>query len=235
MKLVADKVLEESSIVANCQMNRERDLSGSNGYDIELRFDPVHFLRLAAAANGKASWLDLCCGTGKALIEAAEVLDSGELSIKIVGVDLAGLFLSSGSARLKLIQSSLTNWQPEGSFDLITCVHGLHYIGDKLDLLTRARSWLSEYGRFAANFDLKSIKLNGGRSPSRIVASALRSAGFDYSSRKKLIQCGGRLEEPLPHLVLVRDGVPNYADWCVEHLFHDGCFAVHVPKPRIAI
>ena len=212
MKLLADKALEESPIVANCRMNRERNLSGSNGYDTELRFDPVDFLRVVAAANGKARWLDLCCGTGKALLEAAEVLDSGEWSIDIVGVDLAGLFLPSRSARLKLIQASLTSWQPEGSFDLITCVHGLHYIGDKLDLLTRARTWLTEHGQFAANLDLKSIKLNDGRSSSRIVASELRSAGFVYSSRKKLIQCGGRQEHHLPFRYLGADDQagPNY-------------------------
>lgn len=212
MKLVADKVLEESPIVANCQMNRERNLSGSNGYDTELRFDPVHLLQVAAAANGKARWLDLCCGTGKALIEAAEVLDSGELPVEIVGVDLAGLFIPSRSARLKLIQASLTNWQPEGSFDLITCVHGFHYIGDKLDLLTRARSWLTERGQFTANLDLKSIKLNDGRSSSRIVGSVLRTAGFDYSSRKRLIRCEGSHEHHFPFRYLGADDQagPNY-------------------------
>ncbi len=31
-----DKQLEQSSVVANCCMNRERDLSGTNGYDIEV-------------------------------------------------------------------------------------------------------------------------------------------------------------------------------------------------------
>jgi len=212
MKLVADKVLEESSIVANCQMNRERNLSGSNGYDIELRFKPLEYLATTTRRLGKARWLDLCCGTGKALIESAKFVDSGELPIEIVGVDLAGLFLPSRSARLKLVQASLTNWRPESSFDLITCVHGLHYIGDKLDLFTRARSWLTKDGRFAANFDLKSIKLNDGRSPSRIVASALRSAGFDYSSRKKLIQCEGRHEYHFPFRYLGADDQagPNY-------------------------
>ena len=30
--------LEQSSVVANCCMNRERDLSGTNGYDVEIGF-----------------------------------------------------------------------------------------------------------------------------------------------------------------------------------------------------
>lgn len=212
MKLVADKVLEESSVVANCRMNRERNLSGSNGYDTELRFAPVDFLRVAAATNGKARWLDLCCGTGKALIEAAKVADAEKLPVAIVGVDLAGLFLPSNSSRLTLLQASLTNWQPEGSFDLITCVHGLHYIGDKLGLIARAASWLTEQGRFTANLDMANIRLSNGQSSSRIVSSALRKAGFNYSSRNKLIQCEGGHEHRFPFRYLGADDQagPNY-------------------------
>jgi hypothetical protein len=33
-----DQQLEQSPVVANCCMNRERDLSGTNGYDIEIGF-----------------------------------------------------------------------------------------------------------------------------------------------------------------------------------------------------
>lgn len=212
MKLVSDMVLEQSAVVANCRMNRERNLTGSNGYGIELRFAPLDFLRLAAAANGKARWLDLCCGSGKALTQGAEMADLGELPVEIVGVDLAGLFVPSRSPRLKLVEASLTNWLPEGLFDLITCVHGLHYIGDKLSLIARARSWLTERGRFSANFDLKSVKLQGVRSSSRIFAPALRSAGFDYSARKKLIQCEGRHAHRFPFRYLGADDQagPNY-------------------------
>ena len=44
---------------------------------------------------------------------------------------------------LQLICTPAACWQPALRFDLITCVHGLHYIGDKLGLLTRAASWPS--------------------------------------------------------------------------------------------
>ncbi len=40
------------------------------------------------------------------------------------------------------------------AFDLITCVHGLHYAGDKLAVLTRAVDWLTPGGLFAADLDL---------------------------------------------------------------------------------
>ena len=41
MKLLDDDQLEQSGIVANCRMNRERSLTGSNGYARELGFDPI--------------------------------------------------------------------------------------------------------------------------------------------------------------------------------------------------
>jgi hypothetical protein len=71
MRLLSDDQLERSGIVANCRMNRERDLAGSNGYDRELGFDPLDFLKERLTHVHTATWLDSCCGTGKALIQAA--------------------------------------------------------------------------------------------------------------------------------------------------------------------
>ncbi len=73
MNLLTDDILERSAVVANCRMNRERDLLGSNGYDRELGFNPLDFLREKLAHQDQADWLDLCCGTGKALIQAARI------------------------------------------------------------------------------------------------------------------------------------------------------------------
>lgn len=61
-------------------------------------------------------------------------------------------------------------------FDLITCVHGLHYIGDKLAVLTRIASWLTDDGQFSADLDLDSIRLADGRPAGRKLAAALRDA-----------------------------------------------------------
>jgi hypothetical protein len=66
MDLLADAQLERSAVVANCRMNRERDLLGSNGYDKDLGLDPLDFLRGRAASGRRTAWLDLCCGTGRA-------------------------------------------------------------------------------------------------------------------------------------------------------------------------
>ena len=71
MKLMGDDELERSAVVANCRMNRERNLLGSNGYDRELGFDPLDFLKERTATGRPVAWLDLCCGTGRALIQAA--------------------------------------------------------------------------------------------------------------------------------------------------------------------
>lgn len=212
MQFQSDDVLENSPVVANCRMNRERNLHGPNGYDRDLRFDPLALLKDAVNRNGEANWLDLCCGTAKALAEAAGLVEAEGLPIQITGVDLAGLFVPYGSASLTLHQAGLSTWQPDCQFDLITCVHGLLYIGDKLGLIVRAAGWLKDDGQFVANLDMANIRLGNGQSSSRIVAPALRRAGFDYSSRHRLISCDGMRECELPfrYLGADDDAGPNY-------------------------
>jgi trans-aconitate methyltransferase len=125
-------------------MNRERDLAGSNGYDRELRMNPVTVLCQRIAQIGKARWLDLCCGSGRALLQAVEALSAQGLAeqVEIVGVDLVEMYWHTEvSACLKLVTTSVHDWEPEGRFDLITCVLGLHYLGDKLKLIERAAGW----------------------------------------------------------------------------------------------
>ena len=88
MELLGSGDLEKSGVVANCRMNRERHLTGSNGYERELRFNPLSFLRPITATTNEARWLDLCCGSGTALADAAATIGAESLPIKIVGVDL---------------------------------------------------------------------------------------------------------------------------------------------------
>ena len=112
LKLLSDEQLEATAVVANCRMNRERNLRGSNGYDRDLRFDPLAFLRDVALEHGNARWLDLCCGTGKALIEAATEIDTEKLPIEIVGVDLVGMFDGHDASSLNLIEACLLYTSP---------------------------------------------------------------------------------------------------------------------------
>ena len=98
MNLLSDDELERSAVVANCRMNRERDLTGSNGYSKELGFNPLDHLRGRIDPGQVVAWLDLCCGTGKALIQAARISHSKGIEIQIVGVDLVGMFPNYASA-----------------------------------------------------------------------------------------------------------------------------------------
>jgi hypothetical protein len=79
-----DEELERSSVVANNAMNRERGLDGVNSYARDLGFHPLKVL----PPNG--SWLDLCCGRGNALIEAAQ-----RRTGNLVGVDLVDFFVGN--------------------------------------------------------------------------------------------------------------------------------------------
>jgi predicted TPR repeat methyltransferase len=90
------------------------------------------------------------------------------------------------------VEASLSAWRPERRFDLITCVHGLHYFGDKLGLIAHAASWLVEDGLFVANLDLKNLDLADGMAGGRKVVADLRRAGMEYDRRRHT----GRLPWP---------------------------------------
>ena len=214
MELLGNHDLERSSVVANCRMNRERTLTGSNGYAKEFGFNPFDLLKEKGEAN--VAWLDLCCGSGKALIEAAQIAhDQGmDAKVEIVGVDLVA---PSSPPRpnltcLRFIDGSLVDWQPSDQFDLITCVHGLHYIGDKLGLIARAASWLKADGQFVANLDIGNIKIVDGPPSNRIITGELRKMGLEYDGRKKLLRCLHHTEVRFPFRYVGADDQagPNY-------------------------
>ncbi|HET7013037.1 MAG TPA: class I SAM-dependent methyltransferase [Streptosporangiaceae bacterium] len=228
--LLSDDELERSAVVANCAMNRERQLSGVNSYARELGFDPLAFLasRLTAdAAPSTASWLDLCCGAGLALIQAAGKLAGTSLAgrVSLTGVDLAGMFIPrpSPAPALRLVAASVTAWEPDRAFDLITCVHGLHYVGDKLATLIRAASWLTPGGLFIADLDLTSIRVPGGQTADRRLAARLRAAGFAYSIRRHQITRTGPASLRLPYTYLGADdrAGPGYTGQPAVHSYYE--------------
>jgi trans-aconitate methyltransferase len=194
MGLLDDSQLDRSSVVANRQMNRERTLAGTNGYAREIGLDPLQFLRERHAQSGRARWLDLCCGSGRALIEAAAQFAAGEMT----GVDLVGMFHPhEPRENLRLVEASLNDWPAEPPYELITCVHGWHYLGDKLGLATRVVRWLASDGLFVANLDIQNLTLPR-LTTARQIAAALRRLGFEYDTRRKLFRCRGarRIEIP---------------------------------------
>src|SRR5438105_10270418 len=93
-KLLDSRSLEQSPIVANSAMNRERGCLCANSYQQELGLNPVEFLAARWRTQDNVSWLDLCCGTGRAPIEAAQQLSAGDGAavLELIGVDLAGIF-----------------------------------------------------------------------------------------------------------------------------------------------
>lgn len=214
-RLLDDDDLHASAVVANCSMNRERQLAGVNSYARELGLDPLAVVRAAIAGSGAAAWLDLCCGTGRALIQAAIALRDADLLARaaITGVDLVDAFAPrpAGLPGLQLVSSPVSAWAPSRSFDLITCVHGLHYIGDKLAAVTRAASWLTPDGLLVADLDLAGIAI-AGQPATRRLSRALRDAGFSYDSRRHRISRKGWLEAALPYRYLGADDRtgPNY-------------------------
>jgi SAM-dependent methyltransferase len=216
MMLIDDEQLERSAVVANCRMNRERNLDGSNGYEKELGFSPLEFLKERIKHRQKPAWLDLCCGTGRALIQASQRLDSEELSerLAIVGIDLVGMFdaMPKDPTSLTLEVGSIRTWRPSREFDLITCVHGFHYVGDKLGMIAKARSCLADDGLFVASFDLQALRLGHGGISSRRFASSLRKAGYVLDRRRHLITARGKSMTTFPYEYLGADDQagPNY-------------------------
>jgi SAM-dependent methyltransferase len=205
VSLLDDETLWSSSVVANCEMNRERGLASYRrelGADLSLR--------------SGACWVDLCCGSGKALAEAARE------DVTIVGVDLVDHHVPARPG-LSFVVAPVDQWEPAASVDLVTCVHGLHYVGDKLGLLVRAASWLVPGGRLVANFDVASVRRADGVPFGRALTKALREAGFTYDNRKRRIGYTGEGQPRLPFTYLGADDKagPNYTGQPAVHSFYE--------------
>jgi hypothetical protein len=129
------------------------------------------------------------------LVEAAGELQNLNHTggVCIDGIDLAGLFDENPfPAILTLTESALEAWIPPRQYHLITCIHGLHYIGDKLRTLAMAADTLTEDGLLIAHLDLASFRSPTEKILSRRVAAELRHNGFEYNSRQRLIRRVGR-------------------------------------------
>lgn len=185
---------------------------GGNSYSRDLGMNPVEFLLARLDEQATVRWLDLCCGTGRALIEAAKQLAGQRERVEIVGLDLAGLFDSPAETGLQFIASAIEDWQPSVEFDLITCVHGLHYVGNKLGAIARAASWLTNDGLFVGHLDLSNLRHKSIRSFGRRAAKHLRDAGLDYDTRHRLIRSSGHREVDIPWQYLGADDEagPNF-------------------------
>lgn len=186
--------LEASPVVANSAMNRLRVLTGPNGYATDLGFDVAAWLAARLGTQRSVAWVDLCCGAGRALDEAARQFDADPVTrgrLAITGVDLAAAHDRRDPAPgVSIVEANVERWTPAARVDLVTCVHGLHYVGDKLGLVSRALTWLATDGRFAANLDLGNVKVDG-RPGARQVLAALRAAGVARDARRRVLRADG--------------------------------------------
>ncbi|GAB1689959.1 class I SAM-dependent methyltransferase [Krasilnikovia sp. M28-CT-15] len=165
------------------------------------------------------------CGSGRALIQAAKQLRQGAHGgqAALVGIDLVDAFMPVPAVPgLALIAAPIETWTPPRAFDLITCVHGLHYVGDKLAVLTRIVQWLTPTGRFVADLDLSSVRLADGRRAGRRLASQLRAAGVVYDARRRRISCTGPRDLSLPYAYLGADdrAGANYTGQPAVHSYY---------------
>ncbi|WP_217604189.1 methyltransferase domain-containing protein [Chitinophaga sp. GbtcB8] len=194
MRLLTENELIWSSIVANNRMNRKRNASGINSYERELKFKPEVYLNTCLKQQGHVKWLDLCCGEGNALIQyARELADKGSQHRgTLLGIDLIDQFqpIPSFVSCLRFQISSLVNWENEDQYDLITCVHGLHYVGDKLKVLSQGLRSVSDQGLIMANLDLNNVKIEGD-SKGQYLKKLFIENEIEYNVRRKLIICKG--------------------------------------------
>ncbi len=219
--MLTEEELELSGTVANCQMNRERELRGSNGYIAELGMDPVEWLR----ERHRSAWLDVCCGTGRALVQAAaEVHTEG---IEIDGVDLVSFYWprATQTPGLTLHTSSIREFVPRRTYELITSVHGLHYVGDKLGTLSRLASWLAPDGLLLVHLDPADIYFDGSSRP-RQTLDLLRRAGCRWNGRRGLLRLSGEASFSVEYLGATTGG-PNRTGQPSTKSHYQRCGAAH--------
>lgn len=206
--------LDWSPTVANNAMNRERNASGPNSYAQDLGMNPIDFLEKRADLPN-VSWVDLCCGEGRALIEAATWLKGhpGPQNIQLEGVDLVPYFAPVPQGiDVQFSVNSLRKWEPRGPYDLITIVHGLHYVGDKLGMVQKCLRQLKPDGLFIAHLDWAHVLVNE-KPVSHSIRQAWGKQGLAYDGRRKLLTAKGPVELDIPFKYIGADDEigPNFS------------------------
>lgn len=215
MNLLPEAQLIWSPTVANSRMNRERNASGVNSYEQEFKFKPEAYLAAKIAAYGQASWLDLCCGRGNALIQTARYFEQHgqQHLLQLTGVDLVDSFqpLDENITCVEFVSASLLDWVPAQTYDLITCVHGLHYLGDKLKVIETSMAALNPSGRFVANLDVNNLVIQGTNT-SAYLKKSFKQLGIAYHARRKVLERVGGLaiKFDLQYLGADDHAGPNY-------------------------
>lgn len=216
MDLLHKQHLESSPIVANNRMNRERNAMGVNSYERDIWLSPQDYLTPIALQKKGVSWLDICCGQAKALIQTAQEMnrDLPNHSFNFTGIDLVDMYapVPDQISNITLITDSFFDFQTTQHFDLITCVHGLHYLGDKLGAIQKAYSLLKSDGLFVANLDMLNLKHPSQKNFHKVVRAWFQENDLHYNTRKHLLTIKGARSLKVPFTYLGADDKagPNY-------------------------
>lgn len=188
-------------------MNRERGFRGGNSYESDLFLDISRIIE--SSSREEFTWLDVACGTGRALIEAKRMFPD----INIQAIDLVDFrdpdFENSA---IGFFEGSVSDFETKIRFDLITCVHGFHYFGDKLGILSKLVGLLDEKGVFLANFDQTSIRSSTNRSLSDECVNYLTRSKVHFDTGTRVVKCIGPRCIRFPYSYLGSDDSvgPNY-------------------------
>lgn len=195
INLKNDDELSWSSVVANNAMNRKRVALGVNSYEKDIKINIASYLK-SIESEQEVRWIDLCCGEGNALLEVANILkkEANNSRYKLEGIDLVGYFNPSVfevENILEIGEINLSDWKTSFKYDLITIVHGLHYIGDKLKLIRYAASRLKSDGILLANLDIRDVEITNEVDSKKIIQEYFGKEGVDYNLRTKLLSIKG--------------------------------------------
>ncbi|HEV7780906.1 MAG TPA: methyltransferase domain-containing protein [Chitinophagaceae bacterium] len=213
--LLPEDKLIWSPIVANSRMNRERKASGINSYEKEFKFKPEVFLESKIKELGHASWLDLCCGQGNALIQTASYLHSKGLQdkVQLSGIDLLPSFqpIPKNITCLHFKSGSVVDWVSSEKYDLVTCSHGLHYLGNKLKVIETVIGALDHKGLFIANLDLANISI-AKTDTRQFLKNFFKKEDIQYNQRARIIKRAGfaRIKFNLRYIGADDKTGPNY-------------------------
>jgi len=212
--LLNDWSLEWSCTVANNAMNRERKAIGINSYTNEIKLNVIEFI-ISREHEKNIYWTDLCCGRGKALIQVSDYFKNSMLydNLFLNGIDLVDFFDDyNNSNNLSLLQLNLNRWQPRYKSDLITVVHGLHYIGDKIGMIIKSISSLKPDGLFVGNLDLDNIIIDNNKKGKLLILNFFKRNKINYSARNKIISSGyiENLQSDFIYLGADDKAGPNY-------------------------
>lgn len=197
-------------------MNRERKATGVNSYEKDFNFSIPQWLLNKLEEQPQASWLDLCCGKGNALLQTALFFSEKKKQpdVYLKGIDLIDSFenIPQHVSCLQFETCSLADWIPDRRYDLITCCHGLHYLGDKLGIIQQiVNNGLSENGLFIGQLDIANIVINSTDS-SIPLKSAFAQNNISYNTRTKMIRVSGNAIIDFPFVYKGADDTagPNY-------------------------